>query len=303
VAAWRWFGVWVLGAGLVAAEEPVPRRVASLAPSVTETVLALGLGDRLVARTRWCPEVPGAVQTFPDFVQPEVEALLGVRPDLVVVSDPTARDAVRAMARAGLRVERLPTAGVESVWENVARLGTLLGESERGTELAARIRGRVEAVAAAVAGRRRPRTAIFYGTDTVFASGPGSFAGDLLERAGGENVVDGKAGPWPMVGPESLLARDPEVLVFALDDAPESLEGVRRAVSGWPGDPLRGRITAVREGRVMAVGGSLLMIPGPRVGEAAEALAEILHPEARPGSETGQGWTRLLPREDGVQAP
>ncbi len=274
-------------AGRMEGTEAVPpRRVVSLAPSVTETVVALGKIDRLIACTAHCPVVKEGRHVFPDLVQPGIERLVALRPDLVLASELTPLSVTRQMEIVGLRVVRLAVPGIAGVLEQTEEIGNLLGVPEEGRRVAEGLGKRIDAVAARVRDRPLPRTVIFYGHETAFCAGRGSFAGELLERAGGRNVAENAGSAWPGVGREQLLAWNPEVIVVAVSDDPADLDRAERVLEGWWGDPLWSRLEAVRQGRIALVTGSLLLVPGPRVGEAAEALGRVLHPDAfqEPGS-------------------
>ncbi len=257
-------------------------RIVSLAPSVTETILALGLEDRLIARTRYCPGADRAgLAIFDDMVQPSVERLLGLRPDLILASDPTPEAVVTQLRRVRLRVERLPTSNLASVVANLRRTGEWLGVPEKGEALAKGVEtqvAEVERLASRVAPEERPRTVLFYGTDTAFCAGAGSFTGELLERAGGRNVAAEADTAWPPLNRERLLSWNPEVILISLTEDPADLVAARTAVARWKEDVIWSRSAAVKSGRIVFIGGSLLMIPGPRVGKAALAVAEALHP-------------------------
>jgi iron complex transport system substrate-binding protein len=268
----------VLSGGLHAME-----RVVSLAPSVTETVLALGLEEALIARTRYCPGHEGAgKEILEDMVQPSVERLLGLRPDLILASDPTPEPVVHRLRDARLRVERLPTRDLASVRANLRRTGELLGAKAGGEKLADEVRRRIEAVervTAPLPPGRRPRVVLFYGTHPEFCAGAGSFTGEMLACAGGRNVAADSATAWPSLGRERLLQWDPEVILISLTESAEELAEARTTVRGWESETGWNRLSAVRSGRIVFVTGSLLMIPGPRVGEAVETVARALHPE------------------------
>jgi len=274
--------LWVAFATAVMA---APERVVSLAPSVTETILALGKGDLLIARTRYCPypaEAP-EIAVIEDMVQPSVERLLALRPDLILASDPTPEAVVAQMRKVRLNVVRLPTHQIDSVIANIERIAALLDEKAKGEVLTERLRRDLAEVNQAVKTiADRPRVVLFYGTDTAFCAGAGSFAGEILERAGGRNVAADGSSPWPALNRERLLSWNPQVIIVALTGDPADLQAARTQALGWQGDPLWGRLEAVRTGRIIFITGSLLMIPGPRVGEAARAMASVLHPALFP---------------------
>ena len=275
------FTAWASG------DERHPQRVISLAPSVTETIFALGLQDRLVARTRFCdyPADAPPIEVLPDMVQPSAEHLLTLRPDLILASDPTPAAAIEQLVRLRIPALRLTTSGLESVLMNLQRIGTELGDQAAGRALESRIRQELSAVdrkISQVPQGERPRAVLFYGTDTEFCAGPGSFAGEILERAGGRNVAEDVEGAWPRLNRERLLVWNPETILIALTADPGDLNAAQKLASSWRRDPVWQRLDAVRSGRIVFVTGSLLMIPGPRAGAATRALAQVFHPALFP---------------------
>jgi iron complex transport system substrate-binding protein len=167
---------------------------------------------------------------------------------------------------------------LEGVYRGIARLGAVLGASQRARAITRGMRDRVAGVRARVAGARRPR--VFYevdGTDPVrpFTAGPGTFIHELLELAGAENVAAGAQGAWPQISLEQVLKADPEIIILGdaiAVSAPQTPEMVARR-PGWE------QVTAVRRRAIHAVDGNLVSRPGPRLVGGLEALARLLHPD------------------------
>lgn len=252
-----------------------PQRIVSLVPSHTETVCALGACDRLVGRDAWSDH-PRSVLALPDLgsaFAPDLEAIVALRPDLVLVDEYSG--AVEALAPLGLVVFAGTPQRLEEVFDMVDRLGRLLGAATEAALLQGRLRGELDGVAAVVAGR--PRPTVFYEIDpSPYSVGPDGFIGTLIELAGGANVVPPELGDFPLVDPEFVVAADPQVIVLA--DAPYGIDlAALRARPGWSS------IAAVREGRVFELTqaqSDVLSRPGPRVGEALMLLARLFHPGA-----------------------
>jgi iron complex transport system substrate-binding protein len=254
-----------------------PRRVVVLAPSLTDVVLALGLGDRLVGVTQLddAPEVK-ALPRVGGFIDPNPETILGLRPDLVLwVSDGGALAAVRRLAelaRASSRpfpVLAIPIVDVADVLATPRVVGDALGAPEAGARLSARLAAQVDEIRRRAA-PLRPRRALFLvGREPLVAAGPGSFADELLRICGALNVVGG-ARPWPVFPLERAVALDPEVVVDGAQREPR--EGITRLSA----------IPAVRRGAVIRLDDDDLLRPGPRMIRGLEVLFRALHPEARP---------------------
>jgi iron complex transport system substrate-binding protein len=253
-----------------------PSRIVSLSPALTEILFALGAGDRIAGVTDFCdwPEAARAKPKVGGYANPAVEAILALGADLVVVSPgPGNRDAALALRHAGIRVEVIPAETLPETYAAIEALGSLCGESTRGIELAAATRARVDAVSARVAGAPRVKTLFSVQADPIIAAGSGTLPAQLVEAAGGTNVV--RADRYPRLDVEAVLAAAPDVILQSRMDAAPT-EGTAPELDAW----MRWKeIPAVRENRVVLLAGSIALRPGPRVGDAAEAIARILHPD------------------------
>lgn len=254
-----------------------PTRIISMIPAITETIVALGAADRLVARTAF-DEDPSLAH-LPSTEQaliPSIEWLARLRPELVVMwRDGQTRTTAARLADLGIPAYGAAIETLDDVDSTIRRIGRLLGLDARADSLVARIHAELDEVRRAVAGRGRPRVLYLIGRDPAMIAGPGTFADELIAVAGGENVFsDGPAG-WPQVSLEEIVRRQPDVLIVPTGDwdGDRLLEWFRRA-AGWR------ELRAVREGRVYAVDATIFNRPGPRVGLVARQIAEILHPGA-----------------------
>jgi iron complex transport system substrate-binding protein len=251
-----------------------PRRVVALAPSLTDVVLALGLRDRLVGVTSVddAPEVR-SLPRVGGFVDPNPEAILGLRPDLVLwVTDgaalaPMRRLAELARASGAFAILALDVVSVADVLATPRVVGEALGAPEAGRRLSAELSAQVERVRARSRGLPRRRVLFVVGREPLVVAGPGSFPDELLRIAGCENAVAGSR-PWPVYPVEKAIAADPDLVVDAAVN--EQAEGIARLSA----------IPAVRAGRVVRLPGDDLLRPGPRMIRGLEELMIALHPEA-----------------------
>jgi iron complex transport system substrate-binding protein len=251
-----------------------PRRIVSLNPATTELFFALGAGDRLVGRTHF-DLYPPAAQAVPDLgsaIPPNVESVLGVRPDLVMLyASNSNRDAATRLHAAGVPTLTLRIDHIADFRRAVEILGRVLGDTVRATVVADSVRRTLERVQTAMQGKPR-LTAFWKAWDSpVIAIGGGSFLSELVEIAGGKNIYGHDPRPAFDVTIEDVVRRDPDV-VFA---GPESGERMRTA-------PAWRALRAVREGHILIVDTMLVGRPGVRLGEAAVSLARLLHPGSLP---------------------
>jgi iron complex transport system substrate-binding protein len=254
-----------------------PARVISLVPSATEMIVALGAADRLVARTRYdqAPEL-AHLPSLGGGLDPNLEAVMALRPDLVVVTpDSDLRATVRRLEALGIPVFSGRSGTVEDLRRLAENLGAVLGG-----ESMARADAFLDSLRVGLAALERradtlPRPSVLYLVwhDPPMAAGPGSYLDDLVRAAGGRSTFDDQPTAWPTVSVEEILRRDPDWVVLAEGDAAagERLRWIQ-AAPGWRD------LRAVREGRVAVVEADLFNRPGPRILEAARTLAGILHP-------------------------
>jgi iron complex transport system substrate-binding protein len=253
-----------------------PRRVVVLAPSLTDVIVAMGLGDRLVGVVRQddTPEA-AALPRVGGYLDPNPEIVLGLAPDLVLwVTNGSALPAVRRIAelsRASRRPFPIVALQIDDLADVLATpraVGEALGAPDRGERLARELAARVEEVRRRSAGLPRRRVLFVVGREPLVVAGPGSFPDELLRACGAENVVRG-ARPWPVYPLEKAVADDPDLVV---DAAPlEPAEGIRRLDA----------IPAIRRGAVHRLADDDLIRPGPRMVRALPALCDAIHPEAR----------------------
>ncbi len=265
--------------------EAVPRRIVSLAPSTTETLFALGVGDRLVGVTRYCDHPPAAeaIDKVGGFVDPNYEKIVALRPDLVVLLT-SHRDARMELAKLRIPTLTVPHETLADIHEAIRRIGAALHRSEAAQALIEELQRRTAEVKRAVLGRSRPRVLICIGRDTasgelaaMYMAGRRGFHHEILTAAGGENVIYDEISPYPQLSAEGVLRLDPEVIVDLVSHIrPEtkSPEEIRRQ---WA--RLR-PVTAVLRGEVHVMVGHQALRPGPRYIEFLEELARRLHPEA-----------------------
>ncbi|MDE2782530.1 MAG: helical backbone metal receptor [Gemmatimonadota bacterium] len=247
------------------------RRVFSLIPSLTESVTALDAGV-LVARTRFdrAPEL-AHLPSLGGTIQPNVEALADLEPDLVITwADANQRSFGNRAEALGIPVYRAEVETIAAVRSHLRRLGTLLDRAERAEALIDSLDHALAGVAASVRGRERVDVYYSVWHDPPQTTGPGTFIDEVIEHAGGRNVFADATRSWPRVSVEAIIRRNPDALVIARH-APDA-EGVP-----WIEGPGWRDLEAVRTGRYLVVDGDLFNRPGPRVVEAARRMARFLH--------------------------
>lgn len=264
-----------------------PQRIVSAAPSITEMLYALGLGDRVVGVTTYC-HYPPEVRAKPkigSYLRPDIETVLAMRPDLIVVLREHGELGER-FRRLNLPVLALRHNDLDGIYESLRDLAERTGVPERAEQKIAEIRGRLDAVRIRAQGLPRRSVVFFVGRSPgtisdLVAVGKGSFLNDLIDIAGGHNYFADAATFYPRIPREEIYAGRPEVVVDMGDmsDTDKVSEAHRLSV-GKLWEQTFPDIPAVREGRVHAVANDIFVVPGPRVAETAEALFRMIHPEA-----------------------
>lgn len=247
------------------------RRVVSLVPSVTETIVALGQAERLVARTDY--DHGPAVDSLPNLgggLDPSPEALVALDPDLVVGWSSARDDRLRALLEtAGIPLYAAAIEDTGDVFRTFDRVGRLLGTQPAAGRLAARLRDSLAAVAADRPSGPGPVVLFTIPGTPPRTAGPGTFVAQVIEIAGGRLAFPGLGERWPEVSLEAVLERQPDVLLIPVEPGEAPLAALARR-AGWR------ELEAVRAGRVVPVDADLFTRPGPRLAEAARTLQRAL---------------------------
>jgi len=270
-----------LVASTVTAAEAPAQRIVSTAPSLTETLFALGAGDQVVGVTTFClyPEEARSRTKVGGFADASVEQIVALRPDLVVMVEGR-RVLAERLAPFGIRSLVLDPSHLSGIFEAIRALAEASGRVAPGERLVEEIETELAAVQRSVGDRARPRALLLVGRSLgslsgLYAVGPTSFLGELLERAGGENVLADSAAVYPKISLEQVLVRDPDVIVELIGMERGDREAFERETRQlWSRYP---HLTAVRRDAVRVLADDRLLQPGPRVGETVRRLAAVLH--------------------------
>ena len=248
----------------------VPQRVVSLNPATTDIVFALGAGDRLVGRTHW-DTWPAEALSVPDLgsgIRPDVEAVLGARPDLVLLyASNDNRSAASDFRAAGVNTLALKIDSIAEFYRAARMIGTLLGDSARGVAVADSVKKTLERVRAATASLARPTVFWHVWDAPLITIARGSYMNELVEIAGGTNIYADLEDASPMVSIEDVLRRRPDYIITG----PQGAEKIAK-------DPRWAESPAVKAGKVVVADTMLVGRPSVRLGEAAVSLARLLHP-------------------------
>lgn len=260
-------------------------RIVSLAPSVTETLFALGLGGQVVGVTRYCKHPPEVTElpSVGGYFDPNYELMISLRPSLVVLLP--GLDELRQRL-ADLKFDTLE-ANQESVPEilnSIESVGAACGVGERARELISELRAQQEEIADKTVGLPRPGVLIVVDREMgvgrirdLYVAGRSTFYDDLLTMAGGINVYDGKLVQYPTLSLEGLLRVNPQVIIEIVPQLAERELTAEDIREDWED---LSSLNAVREGRIYVLAESYAAVPGPRYVRLLADMARAIHPEA-----------------------
>ena len=252
--------------------ESEPNRVISVAPSITETIFALGIGDKLVGRTDYCkyPEEVKNIESIGSLQQPNIEKIIDLKPDLVIASTHFKEDVLKKLEEVDIKI--IVFYGEESfdgVYEVIEKIGRVFNKEDKAEDTISDIKNRVENVVNRVKSLEKKEVyyVVGFGEYGDFTAGGDTFIGSMIEMAGGKNAADDVKG-WKY-SLERLIEKDPDILICSME------EGTKEKLMETNGYK---DLTAVKEGKVYEINKDLLELQGPRLVDGLETLAEIIHP-------------------------
>jgi iron complex transport system substrate-binding protein len=278
-------GAWLvcLASAGVLAQPAAPARIVSTSPSITETLFALGLGDRVVGVSLYCryPAPAARLPKVGTFLKPEPETIARLRPDLVFVH--TGPNAVRAqLAALGIKTAVVDRGTLASVFTTIRDIGAAAGVAARADTLLAEINRALNAVKASVEGRPARRFLIIVGRRTgtlsdIVAVGPGSYLHDLATLAGGVNVLASAAVEYPRISMETVISLSPDVLVDVGEMGEREEDSLERRLVTEKLWRTQALVRAVREGGLHVTHDQAFVVPGPRLVDVARSMAAWMH--------------------------
>jgi len=260
-----------------------PERIISLAPSITEVLFALGVGNKVVGVTRYCdyPPEAGMITRVGGYFDINYEAILSLEPDLVVLL--TEHEDARAnLRKMGIGVMTVDHSSMDGIMESIGTVARVVGAAAEGARLQTELEVRIARVASAFKNSLRPRVMVAVGRrmdggniGEIYISGKDGFYDKLITLAGGVNAYQDSTMKFPAISVEGIVRLDPDVIVEMVPDA-KGDNVKERLASHWLSLP---SVKAVEEGRIFIFTEDYVVVPGPRFVLLLEELARALHPE------------------------
>ena len=251
-----------------------PKRIISLAPSITEILFAIGLDEEIVGVTEFCDYPEKAKEkTVVGYAKPNIESIVALQPDLILAPKSFMRvDLLKKLEQLKVPTFILEPHTVEEIMAHIKLLGRMVGRAETANEQISLLRKDMTSLLELLKGRGRPSLLYVLNSDPLITVGPGSFIHHLIELAGGRNAAEEATTPYPRLTMEEVLRQNPDILLFPVGQ----FEGISQAEQDqwkrWE------TITAVKEGKLFQVPSDLLNRPGPRIIEGLKQLVRVLHP-------------------------
>jgi len=247
-----------------------PQRIVSLAPSNTEILFALGLGDKVVGVTDQDDYPPEALNKTKvgGYVTPDIEKIVALKPDLVLVAYGTPMDVIDSMVGLGLTVYGIKTTDLDDLLNDIRTVGKITGTQAKANALTSEMENTIKAVTTKTSGlQQRPRVFYMLWNDPLWTAGSGTFINELIEKAGGVNICQNITG-YAEVSIEDVLASDPEIIITS------------KLCYDWAKNATELASTnASQTGRIYTLDDDLVQRQGPRLVEGLEWFAYFIHPE------------------------
>ncbi len=251
-----------------------PKRIVSLAPSITEILFAIGAGDSVVGVTEFCDYPPEALsKTKVGDSRPNLEAVLALEPDLVLAMEVIRDDVLKTLQQLKIPLFILEAKSLEHVYSHIQTLGRMLGRVPTANTLAQTMRKDIQAIGDQTSVLAKPRVLYVVYPQPFITVGPGSFIHQLLELAGGDNIAKDADIAYPRLSMEVVLKKDPEIILFPTMVGQGAPEPDMAQWLRWP------TMSAVKNKQLHVVPWALISRPGPRLVQGLEALAQVIHPE------------------------
>ncbi len=264
-----------------------PQRIISLAPSNTQILFAVGVGDKVVGVTdydhypynftAWI--AAGNMTSVGGFSTPNKETIASLNPDLILATPINDPDVV-TMRSLGEKVLVLNPNDVNGVLKDITMVGQATGANQNATTLINSINTQISTITAKIAAANLTKPLVYYEvwTPPLMSAGSTSFINDVIEKAGGQNIFENETQQYPTVSSETIVAKNPDVILLPTDMANPGDTPFYGSVEQVKDRPGWSSISAVQNNRIIVVDGDLFAEAGPRIGDQIAAAAKAFYP-------------------------
>jgi iron complex transport system substrate-binding protein len=257
-----------------------PARIVSMAPNLTEILFSLGLAESIVGVTQDSDYPPAAEQkhTVGTFWQPNIEAVIALRPDLVVALDlEQQRSLTGRLTRMGYQCLTLDISTVDNLFAAMSKIAAATNRSPQSEQVLGDMKAKMAAISGKTTGKHKVKVLWVVQREPLRVAGRNTFINELIELAGGENAIGQTFHVYPPIGGEQVIASAPQVIIEPDMTGGDLARQHAQAVSYWARYTT---VPAVADGRIHVIDGDLVSRLSPRLGDGIEIIAKCLHPEA-----------------------
>jgi iron complex transport system substrate-binding protein len=269
--------------GRIITIDKTPQRIVSLAPSNTEILFDLGLGDRVVGDTLYCdyPEAAKGITKIGGYSDIDIEKVVSLNPDLILAEDIHKAEVIPALERLGFKVYALVPHNLDEIMASVSTIGRLTGANNEAKSIVSDMQKRIKTITdttAKLTADQKPRVLYVIWQEPIMSSGVDTPIYEMITKAGGSNIVQNQTG-FPTISLESVIAADPQVVICNVDS---SFPGGDAPLVFMQTESRLKTIAAVVSGKVYGINASLTNRPVPRIIDGFEWMAAMIHPELFP---------------------
>lgn len=257
-----------------------PKRIIPLAPSITETLFALGLQEEIVGVTNFCdyPEAALKKPKIGGFVNPSVEKIISLRPDLIIaIRDGNREETVQRLNDLGFSVYWVNPKGFDGVMETIKNIGEIAGKRDESTKIVKEMMRKKEHFLSLTKSLSKPKVFFQMGFDPIITAGRETLADDLIRLAGGRSISDNESKNYPLYSIETVIFSAPEIIIISSMESKKDCLNLVKWWQNWKSIP------AVKRDAIYVVDSNLVDRPTPRIVEGLEAIVRMIHPEALQG--------------------
>ena len=254
-----------------------PKRIVSMAPSITEMLFALGLDKEIVGVTDFCnyPEAALTKHRIGGFVNPSIEKIVSLKPSLILgIRDGNRMDTVHRLNDLGFSVYVVDPTGFDGVVKTIENIGEIVRRRDESREITRNMTKKKEVVVKLTQSLPKPKVFFQVGYSPIVTVGRGSLGDDLIRLAGGRSISENESGNYPLYGIETIVSKAPEIIIMSSMDSKKDYLNLIKMWQSWKNLP------AVKTNAIHVVDSNLVDRPTPRVVEGLGVVAKIIHPEA-----------------------
>jgi iron complex transport system substrate-binding protein len=253
-----------------------PKRIVSMAPSLTEILFTLGLRQEIVGVTDFCdyPEAALTKHKIGGFLNPSIEKIVSLKPDLILgIRDGNRMDTVHRLNDLGFPVYVVDPTGFDGVVKTIGNIGEVVRRREKSTDIIRKITKKKEEIVRLTQSLSKPKVFFLVGYSPIVTVGRGSLGDDLIRLAGGRNITENESGSYPHYNIETILSNAPDIIIMSSMDSKKDYLNLIKMWRSWK------ELPAVKMNAIYVIDSNLVDRPTPRVVEGLETMAGMIHPE------------------------